>query len=576
MRRLLLIADMEGVAGIDRLGQVIAGTAEYEAACALLTAEVNAAVAGFIEAGYDEILVSDSHRGGAAGSNVIAQRLHPRARLTWSGDAYAAGLFSEVDAVACIGMHARAGTQGFIAHTVNIHCEWRHDGAPLSETGIVMALAGEAGIPMAFVAGDDVLCAELNGRVALVETKASLNPLQSRSLDPVQVCVSLREAAAGAVPGAQPKPVPGAVEICFKSRWQADWAQRLGAHRRSVYGVRIEGANFRACYERAEQLVEATVGPVIAAVRGAPGSETLLEDAAEVISRPIPDIDGEREPLTTGDIAGTCAAFLRWTEAPSDFSRALRALILHMMEAWAPEAFAHLRLRPVLHDAVAALGHVPMRLAPDVRHFDGMSRVDAWYILRERGLPCEGPDPEDLQQYLEHMRATGFDTHAWLLGEMAAAHGIDVRLPYGPRPFRTHSRLLDLYWLAHEFLFATHYLHQPLAMNGRESYVEELFMAVPWLIDRGHVDLAAEVALCLQMAGEHAAPRHRELVEFLLRCQRDDGVLMDGSMGDPPEIMADHATGLLLLVQAGAQEWNRRLAEGETEYGGRSAEGGSA
>ena len=53
MKRLLLIVDMEGVAGVDKLSQITAGTAGYEAARRLLTAETNAAIAGFAEAGFD-------------------------------------------------------------------------------------------------------------------------------------------------------------------------------------------------------------------------------------------------------------------------------------------------------------------------------------------------------------------------------------------------------------------------------------------------------------------------------------------------------------------------------------------
>jgi D-amino peptidase len=563
MKRLLLIVDLEGIAGVESLAQLIAGGAGYDTACSLLTDEVNAAVEGFIAAGYDEVLISDSHRGGAAGANVIESRLHRRARLHAGWDAYDPALFAEADAVACIGMHARAGTSGFIAHTVGLHCEWRLDGRPLSETDIVIDLAAAAACPIVYVAGDDVLCAALAGRVTAIETKTCGGLFSCRSRLPEEVRARLQAAAAlrATLPTSSAR-TP--LEIRFKSRWQADIAVTLGARRSSLYGVTTVADEFRHGYRQAAGMVEATAGPILTAVRGTPGSDELLADVAELIARPVVGIDEECRPLVVGNVEETLAAFLRWTDTPSDFSRALRALLLHMAEGWAPRVFARLHLRPVLYEAVAALRSIPMRLAPDVRPFDGMSRIDAWYILRERGLPCEPADREELRQYIEHLHALEMHAHAWMLGEMAATQGVDVRLAYPWRPYRQRSRLVDLYWLTHEFLFATHYMRLPLSVTGWESRIEELFMATPWLIEHGHVDLAAEVALCLQMVGEQASIRHRQLVEFLLSRQREDGVLLDGSMGDAPEIMADHATGLLFLVQAGAEEWNLKI-------GGRSA-----
>jgi hypothetical protein len=143
---------------------------------------------------------------------------------------------------------------------------------------------------------------------------------------------------------------------------------------------------------------------------------------------------------------------------------------------------------------------------------------------------------------------------------MAAHLGMDVRLQYPDRMFRGRSRLWDLYWLTHEFFLATDYMRRPDAVETWASQLEELTFAAPWLIAAGHADLAAEVVLCMQMAGEFASARHRELLAFLRSAQQVDGVLPDASMGDPGEVMADHATGLLFLVYAGVEEWNRRLA----------------
>src|SRR3989442_15302690 len=53
--------DMEGMAGIVHLRQVMRGTPEYERSCRLMTAETSAAVAGARRAGATRFVVNDSH-----------------------------------------------------------------------------------------------------------------------------------------------------------------------------------------------------------------------------------------------------------------------------------------------------------------------------------------------------------------------------------------------------------------------------------------------------------------------------------------------------------------------------------
>ena len=262
--------------------------------------------------------------------------------------------------------------------------------------------------------------------------------------------------------------------------------------------------------------------------------------------------------MSNGNVEVTLGAFLRLTESSSEFARALRALVLHIAETWAPQVFSRLRMQPLLDQALNALADMPVRYPPTLKPADGMSRVDAWFIRNRRGLPCTEPDPQEFSAYLHHLDAHGYALHAWLLGEMAAYVGLDARLRYPPRMYRGGSRLWDLYWLTHEFFLATDYMRQPARVRAWATQLEELAMATPWAIEKGHADLAAELALCMQMAGEYASPRHHDLLAFLRSAQGADGVLFDGSMGDPPETMADHATGLLFLAYAGVEEWNER------------------
>jgi len=553
---------MEGIAGVDMLPSLIAGTAEYDAACMRMTVQVNAMIEGFAAAGYDEIIVSDSHRGGAKGTNVRPESLHPLARLVLDEDAYAAFYFRDVEAVACIGMHAPAGTQGFAAHTVSVQCDWWSHGRRLSETDIVLALAAEQGLPVALIAGDDVLCGTLPPAVPRVQIKTSRDPESAVSMDETAACETLRKAAAGTIPVRLPPPLAQPLEIVFKSRWQAEWAALRGARRCSEYRIAVEGGSFRERYERGHRLVLDTITGVIPAVRGAPGSTELAEDITELITRPVVTMENEVRPLPTGDLRKTAQMFLHCTTFSDEFGVVLRALILHMLEAWAPSVYAELELSPVLGDALRELRRIPLTFPCALKPHEGMARVDAWYILKERRLTGCEMDLESLRGYVRHLHAERAFIYAFIIAGMTESLGVDTGMRFPDRPLRGQSRTYDLYWVAHEFFFAAHYLCRPLSFAGWETRTEELLIAVPWLLRQGHADLAAEVALCLQLMGEYAAPRHRQLLEFLLAAQRPDGALLDGSLGDPPELLADHATGVLLLALAGAEEWNRRRSTG--------------
>jgi D-amino peptidase len=247
-------------------------------------------------------------------------------------------------------------------------------------------------------------------------------------------------------------------------------------------------------------------------------------------------------------------AFLSLTEGASEEGRALRALTLHMLEGHAPGAFARWGLGPVLEVAVEALASVPVALPPGLPPDEGQHRVDAWYVRRERGLPHPELAPGALRAWLEHLDEEGHCLYAWLLGEMAASCGVDVRLPIPERALREHSRLADLYWLTHLFLLDTRYLRAPPRRARAAAWTEELRGATPWLLSQGHVDLAAEVAFCLQGMGETGGGAHAALLSFLATHQREDGCLCDETLEASAEESAAHATAAALLAFAGASE----------------------
>jgi D-amino peptidase len=188
--RVFISVDMEGVAGIVHAEQTRPHASEYERSQRLMTAEANAAVEGALAAGAREIVVSDSHWDMR---NILADELHPAAELIqgsprrWS---MMEGIDGGFDAACFVGYHGMAGTAAsVIDHTytgsvLNV----RINGRAVGEIGLNAALAGEFGVPVAFVSGDQTAVAEakdwLGDDVAGVVVKQGLARYAARSLSP--------------------------------------------------------------------------------------------------------------------------------------------------------------------------------------------------------------------------------------------------------------------------------------------------------------------------------------------------------------------------------------------------------
>src|SRR5882757_7446666 len=103
MRTALLIADLEGICGVDTLDALAYGGDGHAEACALMTAEVNAAIDGLLAQGFDLVRVSDSHRSGSGAPNLSPGQLHDAAELRFTEhDYYGGHLLEGVEAVACL------------------------------------------------------------------------------------------------------------------------------------------------------------------------------------------------------------------------------------------------------------------------------------------------------------------------------------------------------------------------------------------------------------------------------------------------------------------------------------------
>jgi D-amino peptidase len=199
--KIFISADIEGVAGVTNFAQIFPeGGGAYAAACHLLTAEVNAAIEGALEAGAKEIVVADSH---SQATNIIPTELHPEAQLVRGQPrphCMMQGLEQDFEAALLVGYHSMAGTpRGVLAHTfIADISEIRLNGKAVGEVGFNAAFAGELGVPVAVVTGDDTLAAEIQDTLPWAErviTKWGLSPFAARNLSPQKSQAAIRQAA---------------------------------------------------------------------------------------------------------------------------------------------------------------------------------------------------------------------------------------------------------------------------------------------------------------------------------------------------------------------------------------------
>jgi D-amino peptidase len=195
--RILIVTDIEGVAGVAHPDQTREGNAEYERARRWMTREASAAVCGAFEGGAVEVRVNDSH---GAYRNLLADELDQRARLV-NGKPRALGMMGGLEAgfdgVMLVGFHARAQAQGVLAHTINSAAFARVwlNGMELGEAGLYGALAGELGVPVIFASGDDVFAEEtrpLFPHCIFTVTKQATGRHSAVSLSPQASCEAIR------------------------------------------------------------------------------------------------------------------------------------------------------------------------------------------------------------------------------------------------------------------------------------------------------------------------------------------------------------------------------------------------
>ena len=189
-KKIYISADLEGVVGAVTGEQLGPGGFEYNRFREFMTGEVNAAIKAARAAGATEILVADSH---GNGQNLLIEKLPKDVKLirSWPRPlGMMEGIDSSFDGVIFTGYHSSTDNMdGVRAHTFSSArlTSVKVNGKVMSEGSWNAAVAGEFGVPVIMIAGDDAAVNEVKALIGNAEgaiVKESISFHSAKSLHP--------------------------------------------------------------------------------------------------------------------------------------------------------------------------------------------------------------------------------------------------------------------------------------------------------------------------------------------------------------------------------------------------------
>ncbi|HEY0306008.1 MAG TPA: M55 family metallopeptidase [Longimicrobiales bacterium] len=218
--RVYFIVDMEGMGSAVHTREVIAGNEGeryrdrtgpdyWNHYRGLLTDEVNAAIAGARTAGARSFIVNEGH-GGNLFANILPWQLDQDAILIRGYPkpmVMSTGVDSTMGAMIFTAAHANAGSGGVMSHTYAFD-RIAINGQVLNEPALNALVAGEFGVPLVMVAGDDVVVDETKKMfpdIVGVVVKTAVGGNAAITWSPKKVQQMLRDSTALAVRRAQEK-----------------------------------------------------------------------------------------------------------------------------------------------------------------------------------------------------------------------------------------------------------------------------------------------------------------------------------------------------------------------------------
>jgi D-aminopeptidase len=160
-KNILIISDIEGSSECRQIEASLFLTRAWRRACLGMTRDVAAVVSALFDAGVETVTVKDFHR---TGYNLLPEFIDGRAAVVCGyrqGPVPGIGDPGGAEAVMFIGMHAAAGTQGFMAHTLTSRIK-RLDvnGEPLPEIALFSASLAPFGLRPVFFSGCPEACSQ--------------------------------------------------------------------------------------------------------------------------------------------------------------------------------------------------------------------------------------------------------------------------------------------------------------------------------------------------------------------------------------------------------------------------------
>ena len=189
-KKLDISADLEGVVGAVTGEQLGPSGFEYNRFREFMTGEVNAAIRAARAAGATEILVADSH---GNGQNLLIEKLPKDIKVirSWPRPlGMMEGIDRSFDGVIFTGYHTSTDNlKGVRAHTFSSAriTSVKVNGKVMSEGSWNAAIAGEFGVPVIVVAGDDAAVDEVISLIGNAEgavVKESISFHSAKSLHP--------------------------------------------------------------------------------------------------------------------------------------------------------------------------------------------------------------------------------------------------------------------------------------------------------------------------------------------------------------------------------------------------------
>jgi D-amino peptidase len=274
--RVYFIVDMEGMGSAVHLREVIAGNEgeRYRDRTSpdywnhyrgLLTDETNAAIAGARAGGARSFVVNEGH-GGNLFANLLPWQLDQDAILIRGYPkpmVMSTAIDSTFGALIFTAAHANAGGGGVMSHTYAFD-RFSVNGQLLNEPGINALVAGEFGVPLVMVAGDDMVVEEtrkLFPSIVGVIVKTAVGGNAAITWSPKRVQQMLRDSTTAAVRRAQAGqfkpfvlPKPYRVEFTLRATYPEEYVTGVDQLMQRYRLEKVQGRTYRFTTSSAREI----------------------------------------------------------------------------------------------------------------------------------------------------------------------------------------------------------------------------------------------------------------------------------------------------------------------------------